>query len=94
MSKHVKTTEPTDADLKGNPMIGGSKGVTRSGSTADDLDQAQGETTIEGDNENDTNTYGGIDKEVGRGAMRSSFRTRRAADTSGSVCSSGLFGPA
>jgi hypothetical protein len=67
MSKHVKTTNPTDADLKGNPMIGGSKGVTRSGSTADDLDQAKGETTIEGDNENDTNTYGGIDKEVGQG---------------------------
>jgi hypothetical protein len=67
MSKHVKTTKPTDADLKGNPMIGGSKGVTRSGSTPDDLDRSQGETTIEGDNENDTNTYGGIDKEVGLG---------------------------
>ena len=62
MSKHIKTTEPTDADLKGNPLIGGSKGTAASGTTPDDLAADLGESTVEGDTGNDTNTYGGIDK--------------------------------
>ena len=58
-NKQPKTTVPTDADLKGNPMIGGSKGTTASGTTPDELEELQGDTTIEGDSMNDTNTYGG-----------------------------------
>jgi hypothetical protein len=73
MSKHAKTTEPTDADLKGNPLIGGAKGTTRSGTTADDLEADLGENTIEGDTANDTNTYGGIDKTSARGGEGSSL---------------------
>lgn len=70
MSKQPKTVVPTDADLEGNPMIGGSKGVVASHSTPDDLDDAQGENTIEGDVENDTNAYGGVDKKDARGGRR------------------------
>lgn len=61
-SKHVKTTTPTDADLKGNPFIGGGKGTTAAHATPDDLEASAGETTIEGDTANDTNTFGGVDK--------------------------------
>ncbi len=61
-SKQPKTTVPTDADLKGNPMIGGGKGTTAAGMTPDDLEDAAGETTIEGDTMNGTNAAGGIDK--------------------------------
>ena len=32
-NKHMKTDVPTDADLKGNPGIGTSKGMTMSGAT-------------------------------------------------------------
>jgi hypothetical protein len=63
MSKHYKTKLPSNADLKRNPLIGGSKGTTMSGTTPDDLDAAEGANTIEGDRENDTNAQGGIDKE-------------------------------
>ena len=48
-------------------MIGGDKGTTASGTTPDDLEADLGETTLEGDTGNDTNTYGGIDKDVARG---------------------------
>jgi hypothetical protein len=65
-SKQPKTTTPTDADLKGNPLIGGSKGVTASRSTPDDLEDAEGENTLEGDVENDVNAHGGIDKPQAR----------------------------
>ena len=58
MSKHVRTTRPTDADLKGNPMIGGSKGTTIAG-PGEGLD---GDNTFDGDVENDVNAQGGIDK--------------------------------
>ncbi len=64
-SKQPKTTVPTDADLKGNPMIGGSKGVTRAGQTPDDLDEALDNTTIEGDSMNGTNAEGGLEKSSG-----------------------------
>lgn len=67
MSKHQKMPRPSDVDLKINPMIGGSKGVTRAHATPDDLEGAQGVNTIEGDQANDTNPQGGIDKDVKRG---------------------------
>ncbi len=62
MSKHPKSHEPNDADLKRNPMIGGSKGALRAGASAEELEDLQGENTIEGDVANDTNRHGGIDK--------------------------------
>lgn len=69
-SKQPKTIVPTDADLKGNPMIGGNKGTTASGTTPDELEEAQGETTIEGDTMNDTNTYGGTHGVSGTGGRK------------------------
>jgi hypothetical protein len=39
--KHLKPKNTADADLKHNPMIGGSKGTTISGTTADDLEELQ-----------------------------------------------------
>ncbi len=65
MSKQPKTEVPSDADLKGNPMIGGSKGATAAGMSPDDLEDAQGETTIEGDTLNGTNAQGGLNKKQG-----------------------------
>lgn len=65
-TKHPKTTKPSDADLKGNPLIGGSKGVARAQATPDELQALRGENTVEGDVENDTNPYGGIDKAQAR----------------------------
>lgn len=61
-SKHDKTDKPTDADLKNNPQAGGTKGARAAGMTADDMDLAQGESTFEGDVENQTNNKGGVDK--------------------------------
>ena len=69
-SKQPKTTVPTDADLKGNPMIGGGKGVTRSGQTPDDLEESLADTTIEGDTMNGTNDAGGLDKSDGPDARK------------------------
>lgn len=71
MSKHSKTARPSDADLRGNPLIGASKGARRAGARADDIAEAAGANTIEGDLENDVNALGGISKAVlrnGRGA--------------------------
>jgi hypothetical protein len=61
-SKHSKTREPSDADLKSNPLIGGSKGVWRAKITPDELEASEGANTIEGDEANDTNAQGGVDK--------------------------------
>jgi hypothetical protein len=69
MTKHLKTRTPSDVDLKGNPMIGGSKGVTMAGVTPDDLEASEGVNTIEGDVANDTNAQGGVDKAVERGRI-------------------------
>ena len=69
-SKQPKTTVPTDADLKGNPMIGGSKGVARAGQTPDDLEDSLADTTIEGDTMNGTNKEGGLDKSDGPDARK------------------------
>ena len=66
MSKHFKTKKPSDADLLVNPLIGGSKGATMAGASADDLAELQGANTIEGDLENDVNAFGGIDKDESR----------------------------
>lgn len=55
-TKHMKTDVPTDADLKGNPGIGTSKGMTG----RDPLD-LEGESTFEGDVDNETTREGGID---------------------------------
>jgi len=53
-----------DRDLRGNPGIGQSKGVyAMSGSidgSLDDLEDAEGTNTVEGDVENDANRFGGI----------------------------------
>lgn len=60
MTRHPKTPRPSDADLRGNPLIGASKGARRAGAN-----------TVERDLENDVNRQGGIDKAVlrsGRGA--------------------------
>ncbi|GGC61435.1 hypothetical protein [Chelatococcus reniformis] len=65
MSKHRKTAKPTDADLKGNPMIGGSKGAAQVPSG--ELDLLGGATTIEGDVANDSNAHGGVDKAAATG---------------------------
>jgi hypothetical protein len=70
MTKHPKMKKPSDADLRDNPLIGGSKGTTLAGATADDLDDLQGANTIEGDLENDVNAAGGIDKSESRVGAR------------------------
>ena len=64
MPKHLKPKNTADADLKHNPMIGGSKGTTISGTTADDLEELQG------DIENSTKRQGGIDKAVAQGGRK------------------------
>jgi len=77
-SKHPKQTKPTDVDLDRNPLIGGSKGLTMAQAGPEDLEDLEGENTIEGDVENDTNAQGGIDKEVVRDRRRSLPRPDRA----------------
>ena len=63
MAKHPKTETPTDADLKGNPGIGQSKGLTGT-----DPAEIEGDSTVEGDVENETTREGGIDPDHrGRG---------------------------
>jgi len=63
MSKHVQTDKPTDADLKGNPGIGTSKGQTAAQMRRGDVDDTMGENTVEGDLGNDTTPQGGIQKQ-------------------------------
>ena len=55
-NKHPKTTEPTDADLKGNPGIGQSRGMSGT-----DPENIVADSTTEGDVENETKLDGGID---------------------------------
>lgn len=62
MTKHPKTRRPSDVDLVGNPLIGGTAGLIRGGITPDDLEDLLGANTLEGDRENGTNEQGGIDK--------------------------------
>jgi hypothetical protein len=74
MMKHPKSKRPSDADLRNNPLIGGSKGATMAGATSDDLDDSQGANTMEGDLENDVNAAGGIDKRESRVGARAKRR--------------------
>ncbi|TCU09684.1 hypothetical protein [Rhizobium sullae] len=55
-TKHPKTRKPSDRDLKEDPGIGRSKGL----SEPTDDEALQGENTIEGDVANDTTPQGGI----------------------------------
>ena len=55
-NKQFKTTTPSDADLKGNPGIGQSKGLTGT-----DPGNLEADSTFEGDVENETKLDGGID---------------------------------
>src|SRR5438132_656643 len=43
MTRHSKTTRPSDVDLHRNPLIGGSKGVTMAQASLDDLEDIEGE---------------------------------------------------
>lgn len=59
-SKQPKPAQPSDADLRGNPGIGSSKGVGRD-------DELEGENTFEGDVLNDTTPAGGVNpRQTGR----------------------------
>ncbi|MGY3619522.1 hypothetical protein [Bradyrhizobium sp. USDA 10063] len=80
MTKHAKTKRPSDIDLHRNPLIGGSKGVTMAQATPDDLEDAEGENTFEGDVENDTNAQGGIeapDRRQGRPSRDQTPKSRK-----------------
>ena len=60
-SKQPKPSRPSDADLRGNPGIGSSKGA------AQDDEPLEGESTFEGDVMNDTTPAGGVDpRQTGR----------------------------
>lgn len=54
-AKHPKTHTPSDADLKGNPGIGSSKGAQG------EDERIGGENSFEGDVTDDVNPQGGID---------------------------------
>lgn len=66
-SKQPKLYRPSEKDMRSNPLIGGSKGTTMAGMSPDDLEDALGENTIEGDRENDVGIGGRIDKDVAHG---------------------------
>ena len=68
-AKHPKR-RPTSTDLVRNPLIGGSKGVTMAQAAPEDLEELEGEHTIEGDIENDTNRQVGVDKAPRRSGQR------------------------
>ena len=55
---------PFQSDLDRNPGIGQSAGAFATGADPEELD---GDNTIEGDIENDTNAQGGIPKDGGLG---------------------------
>jgi hypothetical protein len=60
-SQQPKPAEPSDADLRGNPGIGSSKG------NSNDSDPSDGDNTFEGDVLNDTTSSGGVNpKQIGR----------------------------
>jgi hypothetical protein len=58
---HPKTTTPSDKDLKENPGIGTSKGMSKAGDLLDEDAMLDGDNTFQGDVENDTNAQGGVD---------------------------------
>lgn len=57
--KHEKRRDegPFESDLDRNPGIGQSKGLFRTGA---DLEEIEGENTVEGDVENDARNDGGV----------------------------------
>ena len=58
-TKHPRTSPESsavDADLRGNPGIGQSRGMTGS-----DPELIEADNTVEGDVENETRTDGGVD---------------------------------
>ena len=57
-TKHPKTAVPSDADLKGNPGIGESKGTTMAGESPGSI---EADNTVEGDVANETTREGGVD---------------------------------
>jgi hypothetical protein len=57
-NQQPKTKVPTDADLKGNPGIGASKGANAAG---EDVETIEADSTVEGDVMNETTPEGGID---------------------------------
>ena len=65
-NKQPKLNAPSEKDLRENPLIGGSKGLSMAGISPDEVEDMLGENTIEGDVENDVNALGGIDKDVAR----------------------------
>lgn len=65
-NKQPKLNAPSGKDLRANPLIGGSKGTMMAGASPEDIEDALGANTIEGDVENDVNATGGIDKDVAR----------------------------
>ena len=58
-SKHEKGESPFQDDLDRNPGIGQSTGTTIAGGDVSDI---EGENTVEGDTDNDTQPTGGIAK--------------------------------
>jgi hypothetical protein len=63
---HPKTRIPSDKDLKRNPGIGASKGTIKGGEVLED-EALDGDSTFEGDVENDTTAQGGINpRQTGR----------------------------
>ncbi len=75
-TKHPKLRKPSDADLRHNPLIGGSKGVVMAQATIDDLADLEGANTFEGDLDNDTNSEGGLEELESR-SVRESRRHER-----------------
>jgi len=64
MAKDGIADPKQDEDLKTNPGIGQSKGVFAAG---EDIEDAEGENTIEGDVENDPEPSGGVNPDrIGR----------------------------
>src|SRR3954465_9781332 len=88
MTKHPKTDKPSEADLKGNPLVGGSKGATMAGVSADEPAQSEGANTIEGDVENDPNRQGGVAKANSRNRRRSPHILMHAS-SGGDLCKAG-----
>ena len=60
LSGHEPEKLPAD-DLRDNPGIGQSKGMTAAGANADDFDDLEGDNTVEGDVDNDVGPGGRVD---------------------------------
>lgn len=56
-SRHPRTPIPSDKDLRENPGIGQSPGIR----SPEEAELLQGDNTVEGDIDNETNRAGGID---------------------------------